>query len=136
VKNRKIKRKDKPYSLKYKLDMEAGDFCKHDIKDANKEGLTDALVVVSCLFPPDGSFSQLFHGFDGRSGKLEPLSDEVLFKVWVLMGKTLSGSKRDNVLSENDKKLLSFPYKLVFDEACKDCNDKNNQCSHNDTQLN
>jgi hypothetical protein len=135
MKNRKIKRKDKPYSLKYKLDMEAGDFCKHDVKDP-KEGLTDALIIMSCLFPADGGFSQLFHSFDGRSGKLKPLTDEQLFKVWVLMGKTLSGSERDNVLSENDRKLLSFPYKLVFDEACKDCNDKNNQCGHEDTKLN
>lgn len=135
MKNRKIKRKDKPYSLKYKLDMQAGEFCKHDVKSP-KEGLTDALVVVSCLFPPDGSFSQMFHGWDGQSGEIKPLSDEVLFKVWVLMGKTLSSSTRDNILSENDKKLLSFPYKLVFDEACKDCNDRNNQCNHNDTVLN
>jgi hypothetical protein len=130
------KRKDKPYSLKYKLDIEAGEFCKHDIKDADKEGLTDALVVVSCLFPPDGSFSQLFHGMDGRTGKITVLDDETMFKVWVLMGKTLSTRGSNSPLSENDKKLLAFPYKLVFDEACKDCNDRNNQCNHKDTQLN
>jgi len=62
-------------------------------------GASDAAFLLSCLYPPDGSFSVLVMSMDGRTGA--PLDDDELFKVWSMLAKrlsvstTLSASKKD-----------------------------------------
>lgn len=85
------------YKLKYKLDMEVGEFTRKEMYDAfqedNEVGATDALMFASMLYPEDGSLSVQFMGFDGRSGNLKQLEDIELFKVWQMLCHQLSNSK-------------------------------------------
>ena len=111
------------YRLKYKFESERGSYKKGDATP--DEGLTDALVLFSLIYPKTGEFSQMFISKDGRTGK--SLSDEELHKVWVLMGKTLSSPNRKNNLKEVERAMLSFPYKMMIGD-CKSCNDMNQDC--------
>lgn len=73
------------YKLKWFLKTEAGDFTRQDLeKDERDPGGSDALLFASLLFPPDGSFSAQFFGYDGRK-KAGPLSGEDLFRVWQML---------------------------------------------------
>lgn len=74
------------YKLKYKLDMEAGQFARSDIDEHH--GATDALIVISCIYPEDGTYSQNFYSFDGRNEQND-LSANDLFKAWMMMGEAL-----------------------------------------------
>ena len=63
------------------------------------EGLTDACVFISMLFPPDGSYSQALASLeDGRTR--EPLSGDDLFKAWIMM----AGQIQDNPTMGNGKR--------------------------------
>lgn len=77
------------YKLKYFLKAESGEF-KKEIADKEGCGLTDALLVVSMLYPEDGSYSQTFFSFDGNN-KGEDISDNDLFKMWICIASTLKG---------------------------------------------
>ena len=54
-------------------------------------GACDALLLVSILYPEDGSLSLQMVGCDGRTGKT--LDDLELFKVWTMLAKHLSESE-------------------------------------------
>lgn len=88
-----MKRKDTEhkYRLKYDLKTEAGLFTSAEIKKNNLGG-TDALIVISMVFSEDGSYSQMINSFDGRNDEM-PVSDNDLFKVWILLAKRLGESQ-------------------------------------------
>lgn len=82
---------------KYRYKASYGDLTAHpegitaaELSEKNLCG-TDALLVASVLYPPDGSLSVLFLSLDGRTGK--DLSDHEWFKVWTLLSKRLSESE-------------------------------------------
>lgn len=75
------------YKVKYHLEPEAGEFTKAQCEETG--GGCDALVLVSMLFPDDGSYSQRVVSFDGRNGG-DQISEEDLFKVWSLIAYELS----------------------------------------------
>jgi hypothetical protein len=92
--------KDKKYNLKYSWDAVAGNFSKEDIKGEH-DGLCDAMMVVSILFPEDGSYSQMIMSADGRTGK--ELSQDDIFKVWQMIAFTL---ERNNGLEGWHKEII------------------------------
>lgn len=75
---------DYKYHLKYKLVTECGQFTREQIED----GGTDALILISCLYPPDGSYSQHVVTMDGRTEA--PVTSMDLFKAWLLLGAHLA----------------------------------------------
>lgn len=84
------------YRLLYKMEVPPTPLAKEEVPEG--WSATDALLLVSMLYPDDGSFSSLIIPVDGRPGV--PLSDErsvldddQMFKVWSLMAKRLSESK-------------------------------------------
>lgn len=91
------------YKIKYNFDYKIGSFKKSEIikntrkisegvrESKDNVGYTDALIVISILFPEDGSRNELTRTIDGNTGK--PLSDLELFKTWNIMAKKLSESK-------------------------------------------
>ena len=61
------------------------------LKGPEDVGATDAVLVISMLYPPDGSFSMLLSTLDGRTdGEVD---DNELFKVWTMLAKSLAESK-------------------------------------------
>jgi hypothetical protein len=76
------------YRVKYRVDeLEAGNFTKAECLEAG--GGCDALVLISMLFPEDGSYSQQVVSFDGRAGG-DPISDSDLWKVWAMIAAQLA----------------------------------------------
>jgi len=73
-----------PY--KYALRYECGPFTK---EEANGNGLCDAIIVLSILYPPDGSYSMLPISSDGRANG-RPMASMEIFKAWTLLGNWLS----------------------------------------------
>ena len=83
------------YKLLYKIEKPEGGVEKKDVPEGY--GATDALLLVSTLYPEDGSLSTYFIPVDGRNaGKLEDessvLSDTELFKIWSMLTKRLADS--------------------------------------------
>lgn len=78
------------YKLKYQLKIEQGSFDESEaVRD--QDGLTDSIVVISNLYPADGTFSTTFSGKDGRTGEM--VSDNELFKIWSMWSNRLAKSK-------------------------------------------
>ena len=78
------------YKVKYGLEPEAGEFTPEECREAG--GGCDALVLVSMMFPADGSYSQAVSSFDGRTGG-HPLHDSELWRVWSVLAAQLAGSE-------------------------------------------
>lgn len=101
------------YRLKYDLKYKAGAFTKEEL---GKQGGTDALVMGSCIFPHDGSYSQTFWSIDGRNGG-KPLSDHDIFKFWIMMGAALGDP--DRKLDEGRRMFASSVARQFFDMVKK-----------------
>lgn len=103
------------YKLMYKVEKPPAGVGPSDVPEGY--GATDALLLVSLLYPEDGSFSAFFIGVDGRpEGELEDksaiLDDNEWFKVWTLLTKRLAESK---TLPEGKKEYC----RLVFEDFRK-----------------
>lgn len=79
------------YRLKYTLKPTPGVYTREDIEKAGDVGACDAVLVLSILYPADGSCSVLPASMDGRTG--QPLTDHEIAKAWLMLG--LSLAKRD-----------------------------------------
>ena len=79
------------YKMKYNLDNKAGEYTKEQLIESG-DGGCDAFIFVSMLFPPNGSFSCVVMGRDGRkeSGELDDID---MHRVWLSMASHLSESK-------------------------------------------
>jgi len=97
---------DKKYKIRYDLAPEVGSFTKDEIGDM---GGTDSFLVVSCLYPEDGSFSMLHTSLDGRTG--EEMTGRELFKIFIMLGKNLS--ERSD-LDDLRKEISKFPAESFF----------------------
>src|ERR1700761_5540680 len=69
----------------------------------------DAVVVLSMIYPEDGSFSLAVPSLDGRTG--EPVTDADLWKVWTMLAKNLSESP---TLSAPKREFCELTFKAVF----------------------
>lgn len=77
------------YRLKYRFSFEPGEF--HLESRGRDDGLTDALLLASIIYPSDGSLSVMLMSKDGRTGK--ELADLELFKVWSVLCVRLAESE-------------------------------------------
>ena len=97
---------DKSYIIKYK--MEIGLFSKQEVDTEEYCGLCDAIIIHSLIFHEDGVRSEVLVSYDGKTK--QELSDDELFKSWVIMSLNLSNSK---TLGENRKELCRSVYEVV-----------------------
>ena len=83
---------DRRYGIKYRIDV--GNFLAEDA--GGKEGLTDALILISMLYPEDGSLSVALVSADGRNvvdEEFPSLPSIDIFKAWSLMANNLMESE-------------------------------------------
>lgn len=92
------------YALRYTflLDARSEGYTKEDIEN-DDQGLCDAFLAVSVLRSENGIYSQAIFGYDGDTKS--DLSDNDVFKVWVMMGAMLYDN---NLLKGWKKKLVSI----------------------------
>jgi len=95
------------YHLLYQLEPKPEGVTKDEVPKGY--GAADAAFILSCLYPPDGSFSLLVLSLDGRTS--EPLDDMQLFKVWTMLAKRIADSE---TLSPTRKAFGD----LVFKQVC------------------
>ncbi len=86
------------YPLTYDLRAEDPPLEKDDIEAGR--GACDAAILLSLIYPADGSFSMLIVSRDGRTG--DEVSDAEIFKCWTLMANRLA---RSDTLSPNKREL-------------------------------
>lgn len=83
---------DKPYQyhLTYQVTPPHVDGITRD-EVPNGHGGCDAAVIISILYPPDGSYSAMYMSRDGRNG--QPLDANEMFKAWIMWAARLSRDK-------------------------------------------
>jgi hypothetical protein len=86
--------------------MEPGEFSKSELTEG--QGGCDALVLLSILFPEDGSYSMLPATKDGRTGN--ELSAKEMFKAWMLLGDHISQMSE---LDEGRKIIAETPIQMM-----------------------
>lgn len=79
------------YHLIYKTERKPEGISKEEVPKGF--GACHAMLMASIIYPPDGSYSVMFIGDDGRPGKDPTLSDKEWFKAWGMLAKRLSESK-------------------------------------------
>lgn len=77
------------YRLAYNVEVKAGNYKKGD--EPEGWGLTDGIVVLSCLEDESGCYSMKPFSMDGQTNK--PMSDERVFKAWLTLAASLSQSE-------------------------------------------
>jgi hypothetical protein len=95
------------YPLSYTLKREDPPLTKDQI-DTNEIGASDAVVILSMIYPEDGSFSLAIDSLDGRTG--DEVTDNELWKVWTMMASRLAESK---TLSESKRSLAQELFACV-----------------------
>ena len=95
------------YRVRYTLSHEVGSFS--DNQAGEEQGLTDAFVFLSILYPEDGSYSILPITVDGRHGEkaLDPIQE---YKAWLLWGHAISEKLPDNDVR---KEVAAMPMELL-----------------------
>jgi hypothetical protein len=86
------KTEPKPYTyhVSYSMEVHPEGISKEELQAKNRGG-SDALFVVSILYPPDGSYSAMIRSVDGRTG--EEMTDKEFFKLWALLAHRLGKSE-------------------------------------------
>jgi len=74
------------YKLLYEVEPDPNGVEKEDIPEG--KGASDALVIMSIIFPEDGSYSWNMYSWDGRTDK--ELDNDELWKAWLMLTKSLS----------------------------------------------
>lgn len=91
------------YRLTYEVKAHPASIGREDVPEGH--GACDAVLLASIIYPPDGSYSVLFVGEDGRTGK--ELADSEWFKVWAMLARRLSLSE---TLDEGRKELAAMTF--------------------------
>lgn len=78
------------YKLTYDARVEDPPVTREQIEKVGRGGC-DAVVILSMLYPDDGSFSLAVVSLDGRTG--EQIEDKELFKAWWLLASRLGESE-------------------------------------------
>jgi hypothetical protein len=106
------------YALRYTVDFQSREkgYFKKDV-ETDKQGLTDAAMIVSIIKPKDGSYSQMLMTHDGQTKK--PLTQKDIFKVWLTLGISLSDT---NELKGWHKEVVDSVTRLVRDMLAENRN--------------
>lgn len=74
------------YALRYTWQPETqpGGYTREEIGD---KGGADALIGISIILPPDGSYSQALFSIDGKEDR--ELTQKEIFKAWLMLGLSL-----------------------------------------------
>lgn len=100
------------YKLKYKIDFfnRPEGYSQKDMDfNENADALTDALILGSILYAPDGGVS---HQFVSVDSKLEPLNAHDFFMAWASLAYSLPGYEG---MSMQHKQILNDTHQAVRD---------------------
>lgn len=101
------------YYLTYKVTAHPSGITKEQVPDG--EGACHSIIVHSMLYQPDGSFSLLTVGTDGRNDRdVEP---NEMFKVWTLMASELADYDQ---LSPNKREFCKVVFESIADAIKKE----------------
>lgn len=95
------------YPLTYDIRQEDPPLPRSKVEEL-KRCACDAIVLLSMLNPPDGSFSLLTESLDGHTG--ERVTPDVLWKCWVLLASQLGETEG---LSPNKRELAQEVFAIV-----------------------
>ena len=90
---------ERRFPLTYELRAEDPPLTADEIMAMGRGGC-DAMILLSMLYPADGSFSLLVVSKDGRTG--DEVTDAEIFKCWAMLAKRLADS---STLSPNKREL-------------------------------
>jgi hypothetical protein len=96
------------YPLTYEVRAEDPPLTPAEIEPGR--GACDAAILLSLVYPDDGSFSLLIVSMDGRTG--DHVSDAELFKCWTLVAKRLAES---TTLHASKRELARELWQIVVD---------------------
>lgn len=72
------------YPITYELTQQDPPLTKEEVRELGRNvGAADALIVLSIIFPEDGSYSMQPASIDGRTGS--GLSAKEIFKAWLML---------------------------------------------------
>lgn len=94
------------YPLTYELRSEDPPLTRAEIEP--ERGACDAAILLSLIYPEDGSFSMALVSMDGRTG--DELPDAELFKCWSMLAKHLAESR---TLSHEKRELARALWEVV-----------------------
>jgi hypothetical protein len=97
----------KKYPLTYDVRQEEPPLTPDEVQHLSR-GAADAVVILSMIYPPDGSFSLSVVSLDGRTG--EEVTDNELWKVWTMLSYQLARSK---TLAEPKRELAETLHECV-----------------------
>lgn len=92
------------YKIRYTI--ECGDFSEEDAKEYGV-GLTDNIIIISCLESPDGSYSQYHVSMMGETQK--PMDLLYLWKAWGMFTAML----KDAPLPPDRKRIAEKSFKMI-----------------------
>jgi hypothetical protein len=98
---------EKLYPLTYDIRREDPPLTREEVEAANRSAC-HAVVILSMIYPPDGSFSLLVNSLDGRTG--DEVTDSELWKVWTMLASRLGKSR---TLSEGKRVLAHDVWEAV-----------------------
>lgn len=96
------------YRLTYSATAHPGGIEKKDVPE--NAGACDAMIFVSMIYPPDGSFSMMHFSKDGRTDEELPVAE--IWKAWALMAKSLSENLN---LSPGKRAFCASVFQMVAD---------------------
>jgi len=80
-----------PYRLSYDISAHPTGITKSEADTTIPErGLSDAMIIISMVYPLDGSLSTAVMSKDGRTD--QPLDDIEIFKAWTMLAAGLASS--------------------------------------------
>ncbi len=101
------------YKITYKIEHHEEGLTANEIKMLQRGGC-DSVILISQIYPPDGSYSQVVFSKDGRTGeKVTPID---LWKAWTLLGKRLAELEG---LDKGRKEFCNITWEAVCDGFLK-----------------
>lgn len=97
----------KRYKVTYDVKVDEKGLTKDELLSLDRGGC-DSLIVISQLYPEDGSYSQAVASVNGETG--EPVDENEVWKAWTAMAHSLMESSE---LSEGRKAICKLVHEMV-----------------------
>ena len=96
------------YAIRYNFNQECREEgYTEDQSDGN--GLCDAIIGISIILPPDGSYSQQLICINGKTKK--PMTQDEIFKAWLTLGMSL---RNEDKVTGWKKYLLNVLHEFII----------------------
>lgn len=116
------------YALKYTWlpETKKGGYTREELED---KGGADALIGISIILPPDGSYSQAVFSIDGKENR--DLTQKEIFKAWLMLGLSLHDRGELKGWQKDFVKMHSEMIRAMFNHSSNCETLKNCSVGHN-----